>query len=45
MEGFLAFYDAEVNANYDVRIFLRERREVLKRRREERATYVRHDAS
>jgi len=41
VEGFLAFYDNEVNAHYDFRIFLRERRAVLKRRREERATYVR----
>ena len=41
IEGFLVFYDAEVDANYDVRILLRERREVLKTRREERASYVR----
>lgn len=39
------FYDTEASDQLDVRILLRDRREVLKRRREQRASYVRRGSS
>lgn len=39
-DGFLIFYDEESVKEFDVRLFVREGYEVLKKRREERSTYV-----
>ena len=41
LEGFLLFYDHDVARHIDVRVLMRDKRDVLKHRRETRSTYVR----
>jgi len=40
VDGFLMFWDEEINSMFEMRIFVREAKETLQRRRQERKGYV-----